>query len=147
MMVGIMDIIRLQDQFYILATSSRVDDRTRVLKHGDTFAVFDRFGDMASVGMGELGPYHEGTRFVSRPRGGAREDPPRDAPRGNGRPGRGPVPTLLRQRGRDAAQRGRYAFPGVLRPSRPAAGPGGNHDPEAPGRPGFSGPNHPALRA
>ena len=61
-----MDIIRLQDQFYILATSSRVDDRTRVLKHGDTFAVFDRFGDMAPVGLGELGLYHEGTRFLSR---------------------------------------------------------------------------------
>lgn len=63
---GTMDIIRLQDRFYILATSSRVDDRTRVLKHGDTFAVFDRFGDMAPVGMGELGLYHEGTRFLSR---------------------------------------------------------------------------------
>ena len=61
-----MDIIRHQDQFYILATSSRVDDRTRVLKHGDTFAVFDRFGDIAPVGIGELGLYHEGTRFVSR---------------------------------------------------------------------------------
>jgi len=61
-----MDIIRLQDQFYILATSTRVDDRTRVLKHGDTFAVFDRFGDMAPVGLGELGLYHEGTRFLSR---------------------------------------------------------------------------------
>ena len=66
MMIGIMDIIRLQDQFYILATSSRIDDRTRVLKHGDTFAVFDRFGDMETVGMGELGLYHEGTRFLSR---------------------------------------------------------------------------------
>src|SRR3989442_350065 len=63
---GAMDIIRLEDQFYILATSTRVDDRTRVLKHGDTFAVFDRFGDMAPVGIGELGLYHEGTRFMSR---------------------------------------------------------------------------------
>jgi len=61
-----MDIIRLQDKYYIVASSSRIDDRTRVLKHGDTFAVFDRFGDMAPVGMGELGLYHEGTRYVSR---------------------------------------------------------------------------------
>jgi glycogen debranching enzyme len=60
------DVIELNNQFYILATSSRVDDRTRVLKHGDTFAVFDRFGDVAPVGMGELGIYHEGTRFLSR---------------------------------------------------------------------------------
>ncbi len=61
-----MDIIRLEDQYYIIVTSSRVDDRTRVLKHGETFAVFDRFGDMAPVGFGELGLYHEGTRFLSR---------------------------------------------------------------------------------
>src|SRR5262245_33278276 len=60
------DVVQIQDQFYILTTSSRVDDRTRVLKHGDTFAVFDRFGDIAQVGMGELGLYHEGTRFLSR---------------------------------------------------------------------------------
>src|SRR5437867_9006534 len=66
MIDGAMEIIRLEDQFYILATSSRLDDRTRVLKHGETFAVFDRFGDMAPVGMGELGLYHEGTRFLSR---------------------------------------------------------------------------------
>ena len=61
-----MDIIRHQDQYYILATSSRVDDRTRVLKQGETFAVFDRFGDMAPVGIGELGLFHEGTRYLSR---------------------------------------------------------------------------------
>jgi glycogen debranching enzyme len=61
-----MEIIRLEDQFYILATSGRLDDRTRVLKQGDTFAVFDRFGEIAPVGMGELGLFHDGTRFVSR---------------------------------------------------------------------------------
>ncbi|HYM80990.1 MAG TPA: amylo-alpha-1,6-glucosidase [Candidatus Limnocylindria bacterium] len=60
------DVIRHEDEFYILASSSRVDDRTRVLKHGDTFAVYDRFGDLAPVGLGELGIYHEGTRFLSR---------------------------------------------------------------------------------
>lgn len=60
------DIIRVRDQFYILATSSRVDDRTRVLKHGETFAVFDRYGDIEQVGLRELGLYHEGTRFLSR---------------------------------------------------------------------------------
>ena len=37
-------------------------DRTvRVLKHGDTFAVFDHNGDMAA-GRSEQGLYHEGTR-------------------------------------------------------------------------------------
>ena len=40
------DVIQFKDQFYILATSSLMDDRTRVLKHGETFAVFDRYGDI-----------------------------------------------------------------------------------------------------
>ena len=57
---------RSHEQFYILATSSRADDRTRVLKHGETFAVFDRFGDVQPVGLGEQGLYHDGTRFLSR---------------------------------------------------------------------------------
>jgi glycogen debranching enzyme len=60
------EVIRVKDAFYILATSSRADDRTRVLKDGDTFAVFDRFGDIVPFGLGEQGLYHEGTRFLSR---------------------------------------------------------------------------------
>jgi glycogen debranching enzyme len=60
------EIITVQDQFYILATSSRVDEQSRVLKHGDTFAVFDRYGNIRHIGMGEQGLYHEGTRYLSR---------------------------------------------------------------------------------
>lgn len=60
------DIIKVEDQYYILATSSRVDQRTRVLKHGDTFAVFDESGDIRPTGLGEQGLYHGGTRFLSR---------------------------------------------------------------------------------
>jgi glycogen debranching enzyme len=60
------EVLTFQEQFYIQATSSRTDDRTRVLKHGETFAVFDRFGDVQPVGLGEQGIYHEGTRFLSR---------------------------------------------------------------------------------
>lgn len=59
------DIVRIRDQFYVLATSPRVDDRTLVLKEGDTFALFDRYGDIHPVGLGEQGLYHEGTRFLS----------------------------------------------------------------------------------
>jgi translation initiation factor RLI1 len=51
------DLIQIQDQFYILASSTRIDDRTHVLKHGDSMAVLDRFGDVAPVGFGELGLY------------------------------------------------------------------------------------------
>jgi glycogen debranching enzyme len=57
--------IQLGEQWYILATSSPADERRRVLKHGDSFALFDRFGDIQSVGMGEEGLYHGDTRFLS----------------------------------------------------------------------------------
>src|SRR5262249_31183362 len=59
------EVIKIHDQFYILATASPSDERTRVLKQGDTFAVFDRFGDVRPQGLGELGLYHEGTRYLS----------------------------------------------------------------------------------
>lgn len=60
------NIIHMKDQFYILATSPLVGGRTQVLKQGDTFAVFDRCGDVRPAGFGEQGIYHEGTRFLSR---------------------------------------------------------------------------------
>ncbi len=60
------EIIRVRNSFYILSTSSRIDDRVKVLKSGDTFAVFDRFGDIDTIGSGELGIYHRDTRFLSR---------------------------------------------------------------------------------
>ena len=60
------EVVSLHEQYYIQATSSRADDRTRVLKHDETFAVFDRFGDVQPVGLGEQGVYHDGTRFLSR---------------------------------------------------------------------------------
>lgn len=52
--------------YHILAASSPADERTRVLKHGDTFAIFDHYGDIRPDGMGDAGIYHEGTRFLSR---------------------------------------------------------------------------------
>jgi glycogen debranching enzyme len=60
------EVVSLHEQFYIQATSSRADDRTRVLKHDEMFAVFDRFGDVQPVGLGEQGIYNDGTRFLSR---------------------------------------------------------------------------------
>lgn len=60
------EIISVNDQYYILASSSMADDRTRVLKDGETFGVFDRYGDIQPVGRGTQGLYHEGTRFLSR---------------------------------------------------------------------------------
>jgi glycogen debranching enzyme len=59
------------DQWYVIATSPRTEEPARVLKHGDTFGVFDRHGDIFQAdadGHGDLtqqGLYHEGTRFLS----------------------------------------------------------------------------------
>jgi glycogen debranching enzyme len=60
------DVIQVHDQFYILATASRASERTAVLKHDDTFAVFDYTGDIGAFGAGEQGLYHEDTRYLSR---------------------------------------------------------------------------------
>src|SRR6266567_6156432 len=60
------EVIRVRDEFYIRSSSPRIDVRTRVLKQGNTFAVFDRFGDIETFGTGELGLYYQDTRFLSR---------------------------------------------------------------------------------
>src|SRR5512132_4396780 len=60
------DVIKVEDQYYILISSSRTAGMTAVLKHGDTFAVFDAFGDIAGAGLDEPGLFHGGTRFLSR---------------------------------------------------------------------------------
>jgi glycogen debranching enzyme len=59
------EIIRVQEEYYVLASSARVNEETRVLKHGDTFGVFDRHGDIHPVGLREQGLYHDGTRYLS----------------------------------------------------------------------------------
>lgn len=60
------DIIRVENRFYVLATSSLADDRTRVLKYGETFAVLNRLGDIEGIGVAEQGLYHRGTRYLSK---------------------------------------------------------------------------------
>ena len=60
------DVIEVGQKFYISASSSLADDRTRVLLHGDTFAVFDRSGDIQPVGMSQQGIFHNETRHLSR---------------------------------------------------------------------------------
>jgi glycogen debranching enzyme len=52
-------------QYYIATRSSPNDDRTRVLKYGKMFAVFDRHGDIGPAGRGEEGIFFQGTRFLS----------------------------------------------------------------------------------
>jgi glycogen debranching enzyme len=65
MRTQIEDIISVDDQYYIHAGSSLADNRRRVLLSGDTFAVFDRFGDFQPIGTGELGLFHCDTRYLS----------------------------------------------------------------------------------
>ena len=60
------DIVRVKDRYYVLATSALADDRTRVLKYGDTFAVLNRYGDIEPLGQGQFGLFHSETRHLSR---------------------------------------------------------------------------------
>jgi glycogen debranching enzyme len=57
---------RPEDAHDILADSSLTAQTIRVLKHGDTFAVFDQYGDIRPGENKEEGLYHDGTRFLSR---------------------------------------------------------------------------------
>lgn len=60
------DVIRVRNRYYILSTSSLADVRTCVLKNGNTFAVFDRRGDIELLGQGVQGVYHNETRYISK---------------------------------------------------------------------------------
>ncbi|MGA6828759.1 glycogen debranching N-terminal domain-containing protein [Nitrospira sp. NS4] len=60
------DVISWNDEYYIRASSSLADDRVEALKQGETFAVFDRHGDIHPVLAGPQGIFHDGTRFLSR---------------------------------------------------------------------------------
>ena len=54
------------DPFQIIAVPGQPREPTRVLKDGESFAVFDEHGDVTPGGLGEQGLYHLGTRHLSR---------------------------------------------------------------------------------
>src|ERR1043165_2227764 len=58
-------IDRRNNQCHIAASSSLTDDPIEVLKQGDTFGLFDQYGDIHSLKSGSHVLYHEGTRFLS----------------------------------------------------------------------------------
>jgi glycogen debranching enzyme len=60
------DFLNIDQQFYVKATSSLADNRTRVLKYGETFAVFNRFADIETVATMQFGLFHMETRHLSR---------------------------------------------------------------------------------
>jgi glycogen debranching enzyme len=60
------DIVTADEQFTIISETERPAAPTRVLKHGDSFAVFNPHGDIVSWEGSEHGLYHAGTRYLSR---------------------------------------------------------------------------------
>ncbi|MGH9348040.1 MAG: glycogen debranching N-terminal domain-containing protein, partial [Vicinamibacterales bacterium] len=59
-------VLRLTDRFEIGAEAARPLEPSRVLKHGDTFTVFNHCGDMIPSEGAEHGLFHDGTRYLSR---------------------------------------------------------------------------------
>lgn len=60
-----MNFIEVENQYYILASSAFSDQRTMVLKEGDSFGIFDRQGDIHQAISGSHGLFHLGTRYLS----------------------------------------------------------------------------------
>src|ERR1700681_986697 len=60
------DIVRDADEYYVRASSALADDRTRVLKYGDTFAIFNRYGDIDAFGPSQFALFRAETRHLSR---------------------------------------------------------------------------------
>ena len=58
-------VLRLTEQYEIVAETARPAVPPRVLKCGDTFTVFNHRGDMIPTEGGEQGLFHDGTRFLS----------------------------------------------------------------------------------
>jgi glycogen debranching enzyme len=59
------DEIRIGDQWYVSVAAARADNNPYVVKSDDSFALFDRFGDIRDWGAGQQGLYHDDTRFLS----------------------------------------------------------------------------------
>ncbi|MBI5644000.1 MAG: amylo-alpha-1,6-glucosidase [Deltaproteobacteria bacterium] len=59
------EIKSIRDKYFIVATSSMIDPYRLILKDGDIFGIFDRFGDILPLGKKEQGLYYGGTRFIS----------------------------------------------------------------------------------
>ena len=58
--------IQIGDKWYVAATSAAAEDQSKVLKNDETFAMFDRFGDISVLAPGKEGLYHNDTRFLSQ---------------------------------------------------------------------------------
>ncbi len=61
-----MDQVSVAQPYYIASRTSPADARSCVLKYGKTFAIFDHYGDIEPIGMGEEGIFHLGMRHLSK---------------------------------------------------------------------------------
>jgi glycogen debranching enzyme len=59
------EMLKLEEQFAIVSEAERRAATVRVLKHDDTFAVYDPHGDIIPGPASPYGLYHGGTRFLS----------------------------------------------------------------------------------
>ncbi|MGB2671987.1 MAG: amylo-alpha-1,6-glucosidase [Candidatus Acidiferrum sp.] len=60
------DVLAVDNEYYVRATSGLADHSTRVLKYGDTFGVFNRYGDIEALGSLQFGLFHCESRHLSR---------------------------------------------------------------------------------
>ena len=60
------EMLRLEEQYAIVAEAEHAAAPSRVLKEGDGFAVFDAYGNVVGEPGSEHGLYYAGTRFLSR---------------------------------------------------------------------------------
>jgi glycogen debranching enzyme len=64
-MLPLDELLKENGQYYIQAASAPPAERTRVLKHDDTFGVFDEYGDVDAEERPQEGVYSRGTRYLS----------------------------------------------------------------------------------
>lgn len=60
------DLIKIEDTYYIRAHSSLADAQPCVLKHADTFGIFDKRGTIRPLGFEDHGLFYHDTRYLSR---------------------------------------------------------------------------------
>jgi glycogen debranching enzyme len=60
------EVVNFEETFAIVSEAERPSASVRVLKHNDTFAVFDPHGNITPGSGSPYGLYHGGTRFLSR---------------------------------------------------------------------------------
>ena len=61
-----LDVIEIENQYYVRAKSSLADTRTNVLMAGDTFAVFDRQGNFRTMASTQQGLFYRESRHLSK---------------------------------------------------------------------------------